>query len=269
VALHEGAVIARGLFALCAASPFALGCGASDDSKALAGIGFLGVQPTSVWAGYYRYEPEALSVFEPHCSASERIGACFVARDCPRPTEPPTPTFGDDDLLDPGEIVVAGVSVPRLEGGGGAFVAFSTALPFGEKIPFSVSGSSGVPAHGGDFVIPPTATITEPDISAIVVVDRTRLLVVRWMPVEVGTVSVSLSDETDPGVHVSCTAPTSAGALEMPVEVLGHLPARATAEGRAMTFVFGQSALTQLHPGDWLVNVNCFGATQSAPADVR
>jgi hypothetical protein len=245
----------------------AMGCGGAErrDEEPFAGLGVWGVSESSVWAGYQWYQPAP----QPPCSTSLRIGDCFVPQTCSEPaaTGGRSGTAFDDDV-DPGEIRVAGLLIPRDDVGTGAFLLPSPPLPAGESVHFSVAGSAEVPRHEGDFVIPPLVRMTEPDLSQPVAVDRAQPLVFRWDPLEIGAVSVSVSVDEDPDGAIGCSVAASARELEIPPEVLSHLP---DGGGGAQAASIGvrQEAIVQLYPGDWLVSVRTTGSGLSVPAEVK
>jgi hypothetical protein len=265
---HASATNARVIFSMLALSLVACS-GDGEIGRPLVGIGFFGVEESSVWAAYYRLKYGPV-LFIPPCQEFMQIGDCEVPRDCP---EMRTPSYefvtGDDQAVDPGQVTVAGVPLPAEVGAVGYFKAFAPPLPLGEPIALSVAGSSVVPAHAGEFVIPSPITVTEPDLSGTVVVDRTRPLRVSWTPAVTGEVTVSIYHDEEADLWVRCSAPGSAGGVEMPVEVLAYLPDRIAAEGQPVSFSVSQHDLTQLHPENWLVNISTSGRGALAPADIK
>jgi hypothetical protein len=250
-----------------------LACGGSETRPVILSLGFAGATESFVWFEYFHVEAEPLwrAVSPESCEAYEQIGNCHVPRDCPRTTPvPPEELPEPAPPIDPGLITVAGVPLLFEEEPGWSSASFNPLLPKGERISFSVAGSREVPTHDGEFVIPAPVTVTEPDLSSTVVVDRTVSFWVRWAPAEIGEVIVLINDDQDARVGVSCSAQASAGEIEIPAEVLAHLPDEIALEAYPATFSISQFTETFFHPGDWSVRLQTFGPSElSAPADVN
>jgi hypothetical protein len=247
-----------------------LACGGSHGEVPTLDVGFAGATESFVWFGYDRLEVVPFPWLRPQtqCDGYEEIGNCGIPRRCPRP-EPPPPSDVPPPI-DPGQITVAGVPLVFDPSQNWSSASFSPLLPLGEPIGFTVAGSRDIPAHDGEFVLPAAITVLEPDTSTQVVVDRSRNLVVRWVPTDSGNVTAGIYDDFDPYVSVSCTAPAAAGEMEIPSEVLAMLPdSTALENGQASFIVFRDGLVTTVEAGSFTVRITAVGRDVRAQAIVN
>lgn len=154
-------------------------------------------------------------------------GACTVS-DCPVSTTAPP-------AIDAGPLTVrigARTFTTRYSAADGYYTPDTVMMSTwsgGEVVTFSGAGSGVVPAFSGTLTAPVAVVLTQPALPAPgtpLIITRASPLTATWRGGGVGDVAVSVA-VTGAGRSVSalCTAPSAAGALTVPAQVLARLPA--------------------------------------------
>ena len=144
-----------------------------------------------------------------------------------------------------------------------------TAWASGETVSFTAAGSNAVPAHQGTETAPSFPTVSGPDLTQALTIDRTRDLPLSWHAPDADEVEFQLdshpSSATAAGdsISVSCVYAASIGVGALPAAAMaGLLPNGAD---RSATLTVSAENVSSVKFGDWSIG---FRAQASVQADV-
>jgi hypothetical protein len=185
-----------------------LGCGdeeTSVESSAWGSIDALGRSGETSLAASYSSKLDAES-----CQAIDGRSACVLV-EC----EPDAMRA----FANAGEVSVGDDVLERGDDGSYALVVPEELVP-GESLTMRASGSSRVPKHSGNVVVPEPLELTSA-LEDPLVVDASADLVVTWTPLESARVAMSMTFDE---LQIRCTTTGTAGELTIASRLLGALP---------------------------------------------
>jgi hypothetical protein len=152
-------------------------------------------------------------------------------------------------LEDAGEVTV-GDDALDLDADNSYAVVLPGELVPGERLAMRASGSSSVPAHSGEVLVPERAELTEP-LAEPLVLDPAEDFVVTWTPVESDHV---VFDASFDGLSIECTSPGMFGQITVAARLIEAIP-----EGTPGAYSIRNENLVEKTVSNWRV---WFGAHQ-------
>jgi hypothetical protein len=211
-------VTLRSLVALPLVLAAAGGC--SDDEKPAVEIHAWGTVDAFAAVGETRLRARYSSTLDDEaCEVLDETSGCALTRCTPDEAAP---------FEDAGEVIVGDDALDIATDSSYSLVVPEELVP-GEVLGLSASGSSVVPEHESEVVVPERATITAPSISEPLIVDPMTDFVLDLVPVESDRIVLSMSSGE---LEISCAVAGSTTQITVLSRLVRALPTDAPATFR-------------------------------------